>query len=429
MRRAAPRPLLTDQRGSAVALALALLFALAGMTLLGFFAAHADLLVALQRKKERELFFVEEAVLHIALSSLNDRESSPLPGEVLTSPPGAYSTETQEGTFSGWKYAWRASLLPDLVDEDGDPATPSLLFSRAFGYEGSPFASGGPAVVRIDVIAGQKTRRGALTAEIAPLSMTPSIEAAWTSAGPLSLEGKIVVSGLNHCFEGEHLPAPAEDAAGILSRGTVLPGEDVIVAGAPGKAVLVDPGLEPGNDPLAFLNPGETLSSLDALSSPGGHGEMLEGMTYAPEGYQGPMDGEGLLIVHNPRYDPLLYEASRRALEEGVFLPEYDPGYSHLDPDCQPAVLEIVSGGDFRGVIVADVVGSVFERTRVVGALVTLGRSPASVRAEAELEVLFSRDAVGKACRGPLAHRLSFKSLPGTPERLARMGMKPDWAR
>jgi hypothetical protein len=152
-------------------------------------------------------------------------------------------------------------------------------------------------------------------------------------------------------------------------------------------------------------------------------------MTYAPDGFQGPMDGEGLLIVHNPRYDPLLYEASRLALEEGVFLPEYDPRYSHLDPDCQPAVLEIVSGGDFHGVIVADSIGPVFDRTRVVGALVTLGRSPASLRAEAKLEVLFSRDAVGKACRGPLAHRLSFKSLPGTPGRVARMGMQPDWAR
>ena len=57
--------------------------------------------------------------------------------------------------------------------------------------------------------------------------------------------------------------------------------------------------------------------------------------------YAGPLAGEGILVVHNPAFDPLRHEASRRALEEGVFVEGYDPAYSHLEPARQPARLEV----------------------------------------------------------------------------------------
>ena len=127
--------------------------------------------------------------------------------------------------------------------------------------------------------------------------------------------------------------------------------------------------------------------------------------------YFGPLSGAGLFIVHNPLFLPRLYEASRMAIEEDVFTPDYDPLYSHLDPDNQPALLEIAAGGRFEGLIVADALGTFFGETTIIGGVVTLSRSPRHVMVEAPVEILYSREAIARAGRGPLAHRLGFKAF------------------
>jgi hypothetical protein len=417
---AAPFPI-PDEGGTALILALSLLFALSALSLLGFVAAHTDLLVAGHRKKEREMFFAEEAVLHIAVDAINDPVDPAVTVEDLASASAAFSTGVREGTFDHWKYFWRASFLADEQDRDRNPATETVLFNRAFGYGGSPFATGGHPVVRIDVAVEQGTRRGALTAGMTHIAVAPVIEAAWTAAGPLLLEGRVVVSGLDHDGEGRVLAGDEGDLPGIHAGGTVSLGAGVAVAGAAGEAAVVGHCGMPGGDPLAFLDPGDTLSRLEEIPAAPAEGEPLSGMVFSPEDISGSLQGQGLVVVHNPRYDPLRHEASRLAMEEGVFLPGYDPAYSHLDSSRQPATLEIVSGGNFRGIVVADTLGPVFEKTRIIGALVTLTREPLSLRADAALEVLYSRDAAAAAGRGDLACRLFFKSLPGTAERFAAM--------
>jgi len=414
-----------DERGSALILALSLLFALSALSLLGFIAAHADLLVAGHRKKEREMFFAEEAVLHIAAAAINAPVDPAITAEDMASPSAAFSTGVREGTFDRWKYFWRASFLADEQDRDRDASTEAVLFNRAFGYERSPFSAGGHPVVRIDVAVEQGTRRGALTAGMTPVAVAPLIEAAWTAAGPLLLEGRVVVSGLDHDSEGRVLAGEGGDLPGIHAGGAVSLGGGVAVAGAAGEPVFVGHCGMPGGDPLAFLNPGDTLERLEDLPAAPVAGKPVAGMVFSPVSLSGSLEGRGLLVVHNPDYDPVRYEASRLAMEEGLFLPEYDPAYSHLDSSRQPAMLEIVSGGSFRGIVVADTLGPVFEKTRIIGALVTLTRGPLSLRADAALEVLYSRDVVETAGRGPLVCRLFFKSLPGTAERFAAMGRGP----
>ena len=97
-------------------------------------------------------------------------------------------------------------------------------------------------------------------------------------------------------------------------------------------------------------------------------------------GTTGPLDGRGILVVHNPAFDPVRARGVAAALEEGV-LARVDPAYSHLDPARQPARLELSAGGAFSGVIIADAVGSCAGRFTLTGALVTLSRSPLAVTA------------------------------------------------
>jgi hypothetical protein len=422
--RAAPAPG-SGEGGTALILALSFLFALSALSLLSFFAAHTELLVAGHRKKEREMFFAGEAVLHIAAAAIDTPVGPAIPPEELAAPTVAFSTGVRKGTFSGWRYFWKASFLPDEGDRDGNATTPTVLYGRSFGYGGSPFPDGGHPVVRIDVAVEQGTKRGALTAGMAHVVVSPALEAAWMAAGPLFLEGRIVVSGLDHDKDGRVVAGEEGDLPGIHAGGAVSAGASVAVAGAAGNGAVIGHCGMPGGDPLAFLNPGDTLGSLDELQSLPAEGEPLAGMSFSPVSLSGSLEGQGLLVVHNPRYDPLRHEASRLAMEEGVYSPDYDPAYSHLDPARQPARLEIVRGGDFRGIVIADTLGPVFERTRIIGTLVTLTRGPLSLRADAGMEVLYSRAAVAAAGRGPLACRLFFKSLPGTAERFGAMGSEP----
>jgi hypothetical protein len=410
----------SGQQGTIIVAALAFLFALAGLSLLAFFAAHADLLVAGHRKKEREMFFAGEAVLHIALAEIDSPEHPAIGDEDMISPRETFTTGTRKGRFSGWEYLWKASFVPDLKDRDGDDATGAVLFNRAFGYSGSPFAKGGYPVIRIDTVVSQGAKRGALTAGMAHLCVSPRVEAAWTAAGPLRLVGEILISGVDHDADGART-REGGGVTGVRARGPVSGTAEVVFAGAGRGVVTLSEDDAPAGDPLLFLNPGRTLRSLGELPPPPVDGRPIRGMVFSPESWSGPLNGEGILVVHNPLYDPRLHEASRLAMEEGVFLSWYDPRYSHLDPARQPATLESSGGGDFHGLVVADRIGAVFDETRILGALVTLGREALLLKAYRRLEVLYSRAEVEKARRGPLAHRVFFKSLPGTAARMARM--------
>ena len=102
--------------GTALILALSLLFALSALSLLSFVAVHTDLLVAGHRKKEREMFFAAEAVLHIAAAAIDAPVGPAIPPEEMAAPTAAFSTGVRKGTFSGWRYFWKASFLPDEGD-------------------------------------------------------------------------------------------------------------------------------------------------------------------------------------------------------------------------------------------------------------------------------------------------------------------------
>jgi hypothetical protein len=173
--------------------------------------------------------------------------------------------------------------------------------------------------------------------------------------------------------------------------------------------------LAPTDDVLGILSAGVTLARLEELSEPV-PGAEPRGILWSRGDYEGPLTGEGILVVHNPAFDPVRHAASRRAIEEGVLIEGYDPAYSHLDPARQPARLELMIGGVFRGVIVADTIGVCAAGFTLNGALVTLSRSPQSVTGEAPLKIVHAPEAIRQAGRGPLRHLVGFRPLPPLPE-------------
>jgi hypothetical protein len=100
----------------------------------------------------------------------------------------------------------------------------------------------------------------------------------------------------------------------------------------------------------------------------------LEGIVYITGDFgtgagSGPgLDGTGVLIVHNPLFDPREHDPAD---------PLYDPSRV-ADPRYRPAVLGNKTGGTFRGVVIADRIDKFTGQATVYGSVVTLSRTHGS---------------------------------------------------
>ncbi len=384
-----------DQRGSALVAAVGVLSVMTLLATMSLLAGGADLVIATRQARERSVFYAAESALESTKAEFASG-GGPIPGATFHAPwpaPGIAVRRWQDGE---WACSRRVCLVPDLDDADGDPVTTVVLFNRSFGYGGSPLLRGGYPVVQLLVSAQGGGSRQSIVAELAPVTCSPLVSAAWMAAGPLDLSGDIRV-------EGTTLPALAGGSPVRLSDGAVVDGESVSGPSPPPAEVL------------AILNPGATLSHLDEIPEPF-PGVPPAGLLWARGDYSGPLDGNGILIVHNPAFDPVKHEASRMALEHGVYGVEYDPAYSHLDPARQPARLDIPTGGVFSGVIIADALGSATARFTLTGALITLTRSPQVLGTTSSLRIVGSREAIERSGRGALRRQIGFRPVAAATE-------------
>jgi len=405
------------EAGSAVMAALVLLLPLSLLAALGIYIARIDLMVFAHMKRERVVFYAAGEILEDALSQLRDPAASPLPDEAFRPPWDMGTLPLRQGLAGRHEFRWRIDHLADLRDLDDDPDTPVILFNGSFGYGESPFERGGYPVFQVEVLAADGGIRKAVVTEVTPLPLNPTVEAAWSAGGGLVLEGRVTVSGQDHDLDGLLYADPSRYLPGLLARGPVVLVGGALAVGAPGGAADAPRPELPGN-PLEVLNAGGALKDLSTLPPPP-EGERLQGIFFTGRTYRGPLEGEGVLVVHNPRFLPGPFEASRIFFEEGLLTEDFDPSYSHLDPDCQPAVLDILEGGSFQGLVVADAAVSAMDGTTIIGALFTLSRSPQRLRAEAPVKILFSRESLARAGRGPLSLRLGFKVLAEPSRRLS----------
>lgn len=379
--------------------ALGLLSVLTLLATMSLMAGGADLAISTRLARERSAFYAAESALATTIEELASG-GVPLPEASFDAPWPAPDIAVRRWADGEWACSRRICLIPDVGDADGDPATTVVLFDRSFGHAASPLLRGGSPVLQVLVTAQSGESRQMIVAEVAPVTCAPAVNAAWTAAGALDLSGDIRVAG------AAALPALSGGSPVQLSDGAVVDG-----------ATAPDPQPPLPADVLRILNPGGTLPRLEDLPEPSPGGRP-EGLLWSRGDYSDSLDGRGILIVHNPDFDPAKHEASRMAIEEGVLVEDYDPVYSHLDPSRQPARLEIISGGAFSGVIIADRVGSATAQFTLTGALVTLTRSPLTLTASSPLRIIGSRDAIGRSGRGALRYQVGFRPVASTTEQL-----------
>ncbi len=387
-----------DERGSALVAVVGVLSVMTLLATMSLMAGGADLVISKRLARERSAFYAAESALEATLEEFAAAGST-IPDEVFHAPWPAPGLAVRRWEDGGWALSRRICLIPDVDDTDGDPATTVVLFDRSFGYAASPLQRLGYPVLQLLVSAEGGESRQTIVAEVAPVTCAPEITAGWAASGALDLTGDIRVEGT------EHLPALAGRSPARLFGGSVIEGDQI-----------VDPDMVLPADVLPILNAGETLSVLENLPEPSPDG-VHNGLFWSRGDYSGPLDGEGILVVHNPDFDPVKDEASRMAIEEGVFAEGYDPAYSHLDPSRQPARLEITVGGAFCGVIIADMIGNATAAFTLTGALVTLTRSSHAVTAFSPLLISGSSDAIERSGHGDLRYLTGFRPVSVTPER------------
>jgi hypothetical protein len=213
--------------------------------------------------------------------------------------------------------------------------------------------------------------------------------AAIASGGTFHLTGDVTVSGVNVDESGHPVdPGDPSTSGACQENKAAFLAEDGDSIEATGSADLEGNPTYAGNDPpYVVADPSPTpVTPEEVLGLPAGAlddyrrtpaefaadpVDPLEGIVYITGDFgtgagSGPnLDGTGVLIVHNPLFDPR---------EHDPHDPLYDPSRV-ADPRYAPARLGNKTGGTFRGLIIADWIDKFTGQASIYGSMMTLSRT------------------------------------------------------
>lgn len=266
---------------------------------------------------------------------------------------GSWISSRANGSWEGGSYLSWGEYKEDDYDLDGRPDTTIVLYNREFGYSSSPFEEGGYPVIDIHSRGTFGSHAVSLVASVSNTVFSPLSTAALTAGGRLTIIGDALVDGRPGDLPpgGESEPYPGISA--VAAAGPLETEGDVILIDAPGSSpAIIEPGITLAG-PYAILGKPPASLLLEKRADAENTSLPFEGITCFKEDYSGVLKGSGIVIVHNPQFDPERYLASYR-YSLGLESPGYDPSYSHLDPANRPAVLEPSGDSLFLGILIAD---------------------------------------------------------------------------
>ena len=227
------------------------------------------------------------------------------------------------------------------------------------------------------------------------------IDSAIAAGGTFGLTGNAKVSGVNVDENGHPVDATnpstsgaceenkaafvVEDGDGVEARGSSDLDGNPTYSGNDPPYVVADPAPTPVTPEEVLGLPAGALDELRRTPAEFAADPVspLEGIVYLTGDFgtgagSGPrLDGTGVLIIHNPLFDPREHDPSDLL---------YDPSRV-ADRRYAPAVLGNTAGGTFRGVIIADRIDKFSGQATVYGAVVTLSRTyPSSLAGKATIQ-------------------------------------------
>lgn len=368
----------------------------------------------------------------IGTASLNTGPSTPptvtdLMGRTFTAPVSLLSGSAL--LFNGYTAGTATTHPASYTNTSGTSVTDmTTSFQNALSSKTMSFGADGsgtysvmatllgvsPERWRIDSIGTFNGKQEAISVYFERLTVDPTIDGAMTSASPVDVTGHHTIDGRDHDMNGLVIAG----AAGLPGVSTTSANPFPTVSGSGAVISNVDgttpttytggtpPDPVPSNYPVNNTQPLATYpySPAGALGlDPAQYNSYLDSkaVTSVPCTIQGlvvldldfPMDsagggcsygGTGILIIHNPRYDPRyfdpadpLYSSSTSPIS-GQTAAQY-----RADTANRPRYFNYNGSNTFKGIIIADSIGEIGPgitgNADIIGALISLDRVNGSV--------------------------------------------------
>ena len=414
------------EAGVALPLAILLLIALGLVATSAVFLSNTESRISSRYSFSNTALAAAEAAFEHGVSELT--RVSRIPGVMP-------DTVTTSGSLGRFSYTVKAfSKFEEGRDFNGNHATnDEVLYDRSFGYERAS-ATGGPGdrghAVKV-VVATATDAHGSsaqVRAEVTKNRLEANLDSPLVLNSPANavLTGSFDVDGRLYDRRGnlvgpESLDNPsygntaeskaaAKTACNYYKAAIKIPAEGVLaLAGAMNSRghVAFDNPLNGDNfdweDSLRTFKftpedvlgvPSDFFDDLKKTADEVSDYRNLQGVNYIVSGdVSSQISGSGILIVHNPRYDPRRYDCLH-------FPTQCVPGYV-LDPANQPMTLRINAAGSFNGIIITDNLIRLNGNFEMLGGIVSLATEDVNIPANGNGWVKWScetvRDAVEQA--------------------------------
>ncbi|MGH7557954.1 MAG: hypothetical protein ACREMD_09330 [Gemmatimonadota bacterium] len=325
-----------------------------------------------------------------------------------------------EGDAAGWPvqgeidgFDYSVTIGPDSFDF-GDGRVP-VSWSADAGTNGN--GEGQPVWVLVSR-AERGAYRASQTLRLTAGGLEIRTDAAITASGSFRLRGNVTVSGVNVDEDGQPVDPDDDATSGACQENkAAFVAEDGDSVDPQGSVDLDGNPAYAGNDPPYVVGDLEAgpVTPEEVLGLPDGWLDPYQTTPaefaadpivpladivyvtgdFGTGGGSGPkLNGSGILIVHNPLFDPREHDPQH---------PLYDPA-KVADPSYRPATLGNVTGGTFHGLIIADRMDKLTGQAEVYGSVVTLSRTHESSMAGKAL-IQYSCAAVQTASRTVLLPR------------------------
>ncbi|MGH7565548.1 MAG: hypothetical protein ACREK2_01840 [Gemmatimonadota bacterium] len=312
-----------------------------------------------------------------------------------------------DATING--YSYNVTRVADTFDYSGD-AVADTVYLQSDGTLSED--TSGEIVWVLTSTATKGAFKGVQQLRIARRTLTVGAPGALTASSSITLSGNITVDGRNHnasgstaldpsstantgaCSENKAAVTLADSTEAVTAQGSVnMDGNDVYASSSPPYVTDVDSIDFITPEDVLGLNAGDLDPLIQDADSYVAPTDSIIGMVYVDGDYGAgaaggnELNGTGILIVHNPLYNPL---------EHDITSAFYDAAKAS-DPAYAPANLGNINGGSFHGLVIADKIDRINGNIDITGAVISLSEIDVTLIGNGTAEIKYSCSALQQA--------------------------------
>jgi hypothetical protein len=327
-------------------------------------------------------------------------------------------------SINGYNYV--VNIWADTFDYNGDSVrdTVYLAADGTFNEDGN-----GRTVYVLESTSSRGSYRAVQRMRVARLTLTPAVpHGALSSNSSIQLTGDIIVDGRNHTIAGALIDSldtsyakvceenkPAIMLTDLADTTDVKNAKKESGPTRRGNETFAPTEYVEKDSTIVYITPEQILgldeADLDRIIQDADSYQLpdsIVGLVYVDGDYgskaiegTNQVNGTGMLVVHNPLYDPREHDPSH---------PLYNPSRVS-DPAYAPANLGNINGGLFHGIIIADKIDKIDGNLTVLGAIIALSNVDATKVGAGTADILYSCEAIQAAGNSLLpAIRISWKA-------------------